>query len=223
MATKAKVSLGFIRYTIPQKVVFGQTVTEGLTTNSSVFTTPSPTILALGTATDDLDDAAAAAAGGDHAKVQIMYEKEAAWDNLYRQSAAYVNGIANGNEATILLSGFKSTKTERTPAQLPGAFVNFKAKPGNTPGSIAVECKAMKGVKSYVFIVGLAGSSGQIQIINGQIVANNFSGMFSLLVSNKRKVVFEGLPSRTDVTVIGYAVNTAGSGPLCDPADVLVP
>lgn len=223
MAKKAKVSLSFAKYTIPQKVVFGQTVTEGLTANSSIFTTPNPTVLALGGATDDLDDAAAAAASGDHAKVQIMYEKEAIWDNLYRQSAAYVNGIANGNEANILLSGFKSTKTEKTPAQLPGAFENFKVKAGDMPGTLKVECKAMKGVKSYVFIAGYFGNSPQFQFINGQIVANNFNGFFTMLVTTKRKVVLEGLPSRSDISVVGFAVNAAGSGPLCDPVDMLVP
>lgn len=223
MARKAKVSLGFIRYTIPQKVVFGQTVTEGLTENSSIFTTPNPTVLALQGATDNLDDAAAAAAGGDHAKVQLMYEKEALWDEAYRKSAAYVNGIANGNEATILLSGFKSTKTENAPAQLPGVFVNFKAKPGSTPGSITVECKAMKGIKNFVFFIINTNSPVNVQLINGQIQFNVLNGFFAFKVSTQRKVIFEGLPPRTDVSVVGYAVNAAGSGPLCDPFEVVVP
>jgi hypothetical protein len=223
MARKAKVSLGFTRYTIPQKVVFGQTVTDKLTENSSIFTTPNPTVVALIGATNDLDAAAAAAASGDHAKVQIMYEKEANWDEAYRKSAAYVNTIANGNEATILLSGFKSTKTEPGQVQLPGAFENFKVKAGKTPGSIAVECKAMKGVKSFVFLVINTNTPINVQLINGQIQFTNLNGFFAFKVSTKRKVTFEGLVPRNDVTVVGYAVNAAGSGPLCDPAEVLVP
>lgn len=215
-------SLGFTRYTIPQKVVFGQTVTEGLTNNSTIFTTPNPAVVTLEDATNDLDDTAAAAAGGDHAKVQLMYQQEAVWDNLYRQSAAYVNGIANGNEANILLSGFKTTKTEPATTQVPGVLENFKAKAGIVPGTVEIECKAVKGVKSYVFIAGIKGNNGELEVINGQLMAIDFNGTFAFLVSGQRKVTLVGLPSRTDVNVTGYAVNSAGSGPLCDQMSVLV-
>ena len=223
MARKAKVSLAFVRYTIPQKLVFGVAVQGGLTDNSTIFTTPDPTVVQLQTATDELDAAAAAAESGDHAKVQLMYQKEADWDDLFRSSAAYVNKVAAGNEATILLSGFKATKTEPEPLQKPGPLANLKVTAGNLPGSINVECAPMKNVRSFVFFIGQNNNDPGIQIINNQVVIPNYNGLFAFMATAQRKVTFEGLPQRNDVVVVGYAVNTAGAGPLSDPIDVLVP
>lgn len=109
------VSLGFAQLTDAQLADFAIGVVNGLTANAATFASPPVTPAALTTATTAFQNALAAAGGGGVAQTAA---KDAAHDallNLLRQEANYVQGVAGGDEPTILSSGFQAAAVGHSP------------------------------------------------------------------------------------------------------------
>src|SRR3990172_3419705 len=126
---KVKVLLSFKALSVPKKIVFGRNVIEEMTGNAN-FVTPNPTIAVLTQTTDDLETAESAALGGGEEQTAIMHQKEKIWDDTFELEAKYVDGIANGDEAIILSSGFNHSKQPQ-PHGIPDAPENVKIKSGD--------------------------------------------------------------------------------------------
>jgi len=209
MTKKPAVSLEFKNLSIPQEIIFGQKVINDLTANAATFATPDVPIATLQTRNDDLQTAANEAAGGDHAKVQAMYAADRDWDTAFGAEADYVDRIANGAEATILLSGYKATKSETVPASIPAAPDVTVSKVNAAPGSVHVEVKFQQGTRTYIYFF----SSTNAPIV---LAENEFSftvnpAVVSFITDNHRKVDFNNLPSGANLFLSVAAQNNAGT------------
>lgn len=221
MTRPSEASLEFLQESIASKLATGDDVIAGLTAQASLFPSPDVIPAALQDLQDDLRAKATAAAGGDHAAIQVMYLSEKTWDAGFKKDALYVSKIANGAEAIVLLSGFKSTKTETHPNVRPAALEGMHTK-STAPGHINVECLPVHHAGSFTFIVYLKGSAFAHAVVNDQLVISNPAGLLSVKTDTHRKTGFESITPRVDVSVIGFAVNSAGMGPVTQFPDVFV-
>lgn len=142
---RLKVLLDFIKLSVVEKINFYNNVIDKMTNNPK-FTTPDVPLADLRTKVDQFEAAQLEAIdGGRVAKVK-MRQIELEADELFRKQADYVNRIANGDEATILSSGFHCSK-EPAPRQVP----EFSVKEGEKPGTVIVKRQAFPGAKSYIW------------------------------------------------------------------------
>lgn len=215
MERTPSVSLEFKRLSIPEKAVFGQNVFDQMTENAATFPTPDVALATLQSKNDTLSDTAEAAEGGDHAKVAAMHNAEKDWDTTFDTEAYYVDRIANGDEATILLSGFHATKSETSPATIPVVPEVKEPKVNPLPGSIHVEVEYEKGVKNLLYFVSTTNTPVNLD-------GNKFSmaqnpDVIAFVTDNHRKVDINDLTSGTTLYVSVAAQNTAGIGAPSSP------
>ena len=215
MERTPSVSLAFKKLSIPEKGVFGQSVADGLTANAVIYITPDVPIATLQSTNDTLLDTANAAESGDHAKVAAMHAAEKLWDTTFETEAHYVDRIANGDEATILLSGFQATKSETTPATIPGVPEVKEPKVNPIHGSIHVEVEYNQGVKNYLYFVST--SNTQVNLDGHKFTVAQNPDVIAFVTDSHRKVDINDLPSGTELFLSVAAQNTAGIGAPSSP------
>ncbi len=215
MIRTPSVSLLFKQLTIPEKVIFGQNVHDQITLNAAIFVTPDVDLVTLQTLNDTLSNTADSAEGGGHANVAAMHEAERDWDTSFDTEAHYVDRIANGNETIILKSGFHATKSETTPASIPGVPDVKEPKVNPLPGSIHVEVEHQQGVKHYLYFVST--SNTPINLENNEFSLAQNPDVVGFISDNHRKVDFNNLSSGTTLYLSVFAQNTAGTGAPSSP------
>ena len=109
----AKVLLGFIKYSIAEKLPFYRNIVAKFISNP-VFASSDITPAELTTALDNFEASIGAARDGGHTPIAIMHDNEHAVDKLFRNAAHYVDKIADGNETIILSSGFLASNQPKT-------------------------------------------------------------------------------------------------------------
>jgi len=124
---KVLVKLGLARKTVAAKLEFGNTVHAAMTDNDN-FTSPSPTLAELKTATDNLETEKNKAELGSHEAVQKMYEREFEFDAVMTNMGKYVETTANNNAAVILSAGMQIRNTPKG-TKVPGQVVAVVATP----------------------------------------------------------------------------------------------
>lgn len=144
---KFVVKLNLNRKSVLMKIEFGRQVETAMTGNPN-FTTPSPTLPIIKTATDDLEAAYNAAQGAGPLQTALMYEKEAEWDVLMTALGNYVDNIAKGSD-TIILSAAMETKRQSTPVGVPARVINVTAT-SVLSGELLVKWKPVYGAKAYL-------------------------------------------------------------------------
>ena len=142
---KTVVVLDFIRIPVPEKFGRGLNVTESMTGNPN-FPSPDVPLADLTEATTLLETSYVAGLSGDRQKKAVMHRAEAAWNQLMRDQAKYVDRIAKGDRAIILSAGFNVSK-QPDPRKRP----EFSVVRGEKPGSVILHCKAMQEAYSYVW------------------------------------------------------------------------
>lgn len=210
MNRTSSVSHDFKNLAIPEKIVFGNNVTSMMTTNAAKFTNPDVPITALGVAVTTLSGSAQAAEGGDHQKVVAMHVAEKKLEMLLETQANYVDRIANGDVATILLSGFKATASQTQPAVKPGVVTGIKITSSQQPGAIHVESDANNSVWAYLYLV--ATTANAIALDGNQFNLQKNPAVISFITDTHRKIDFTGLPSGQSLFLTIIALNTAGVG-----------
>ena len=186
-----------------------------MTANAVTFPTPDVALATLQTTNDTLSDTANAAESGDHAKVAAMHAAEKDWDTTFETEAHYVDRIANGDEATILLSGFQATKSETTPATIPGVPEVKEPKVNPIHGSIHVEVEYNQGVKNYLYFVST--SNTQVNLDGHKFTVAQNPDVIAFVTDSHRKVDINDLPSGTELYLSVAAQNTAGIGAPSSP------
>jgi len=210
------VSMDFKKITIADKIVFGNNVVVALAANVPTFAVPDVPLATLTALTTTLSNAAQAAAGGDHQKIATMHAAEKTWETTFGTEAKYVDRIANGTQATILLAGFVATSSQTTIAAVPAiAHISKGVANATMPGSIHVEVDFDATAKNYLCIVS---STNAPIVLNGNqfILANNPT-VIAFISDSHRKFDFSGLPSRADVFVSVVAQNSTGSAAPSSP------
>ena len=213
MIRKPSVSMEFKRLSIPEQIVFGQNVHDQMLANAAIFVTPDVPLATLLSVNDDMAAKAEAAESGDHAKVAAMHAADKVWDTTFGTQAEYVDRIANGDEATILLSGFQATKSETTPASIPNAPVVTEIKVNSLPGSVHVEVEYQQGVKNYLYF--FLSTDSPVNLENNEFSLAQNPSLVGFISDSHRKVDFDNLTSGATLYLSVAAQNTAG---ISDPS-----
>lgn len=142
-----KVSISFNPYTDVNFGKKGQFIVTSLTGNTS-FTKLVPALPDVKTAVTKYTDALALAGNKDRVAIAEKNKSRIELEGMLRQLGLSVMAQANGDEKTLVTSGFTLTKT-REPRYItnPG---NVMLSNGITSGTMVSAVKAVKGGKSYV-------------------------------------------------------------------------
>jgi hypothetical protein len=118
-------------------------------TGNDKFPAPKPPLLEIKTATDELEKAYSLAQTGGKQQTAEMYQKEAVLDNLLTLLVAYVESIADGNDAIILSAGM-DIQSEKTIALLPDPPENLKVVNGAISNSLTLTWDNTKFARVYI-------------------------------------------------------------------------
>ncbi|HVU27042.1 MAG TPA: fibronectin type III domain-containing protein [Verrucomicrobiae bacterium] len=112
-----RVSLAFTNLPDSGLDEFASNIVASLTGNAS-FPTPLIPLTDITAAQSAFHNAIVAAAGGGAQFTAAKNEARVALENLLRQEAAYVQGVAGQNLSVLLSSGFEAASTNRTQSPL---------------------------------------------------------------------------------------------------------
>ena len=142
---KVRALLDFIRFSIPVKIAFYYNVIAKLT-GSSLFPSPDVSLTEVKAAIDALEASHLASKDGSHTAISAMYDAEENADYMFRLLVAYVNRVANGDETTILSSGFHVSK-QPTSIQKPLLSVVD----GDNSGCVYLVARAIEKAGAYIW------------------------------------------------------------------------
>ncbi len=142
---KSKVLYDFVMFAAAFLIEFARNTVTMMTGNPA-FTTPYVVLAQITAAANDLETKFKAALNGDKALKATMRIALNTLISLLKKQAAYVNLIADGNDAVILSSGFHSTSKPDSKL-LP----EFDVIHGRNSGEAIARHKAAKGAKSYLW------------------------------------------------------------------------
>jgi len=201
---KFVVALGLGKLSTPQKIELGNTVVLAMTGNAN-FTTPSPPLAEITTATGDLETAYNnfQSAGGGTSLSAIVREKEEIFDEKLTALGNYVDGIAKGSETIILSAGMK-TKKQSAPIGIPAMVENLNAKSGEQTGKIELRWSPVKGARTYIVHMSDDVNNPASYRIMGYPTASNF--------------IAENLEAGKEFWFRIEAIGSAGVGHASDPA-----
>ena len=148
----AKITLGLSELTPEQKVTFTEERITSLTNNVTTFPAPNPPVLALTTAKNNLDTRLKAIAQQESlldAERAYAATEEAELDALLQQEANYVENIAKGEAAIILLSGFPLAQEPAPIGQL-SPPQNLLGIATDIEGQTKLKWNLVRGAKSYI-------------------------------------------------------------------------
>ncbi len=149
---KLKVLTSFTRLPIVDKASFCRNVVVKMT-NNILFGAPDVPLEEASAALDALDAAILAAKDCAHTAISIRNDCEKVVDAKFILLAKYVDRIANGNETTILSSGFNGSKQPSTPTK-----EEFAVNDGDFPGSIITKSWLIAHNGSYRWEIRLLGA-----------------------------------------------------------------
>ena len=121
---------------IDKLIVLGNKVISGLSANAATFPLPNPAVALLTTEVSSLETLAGLAKGNTQKK-QARDQQAAKVFGMLKTETNYVNGIAKGDRAVILLSGFDASN-EPTPQHIPDAPVIKRIENGSSPHSAKI-------------------------------------------------------------------------------------
>lgn len=215
MTRTPNVSYDFKRLTIPKKIVFGNNVSEKIATNIATFANPDVPTNLLDNKVKTLADAAKEAKSGDHQKVVAMHDAEKALETTLETEADYVDRIANGDTATILLAGFNATASQTQPAAKPGVVTGIKITVSQMQGAIHVESDPNKNIWAYLYFVSTTPNA--IVFDGNQFSMQKNPAVISFITDTHRKVDFTNLPGGQPLYLTVIAMNAVGMGDYAAP------
>ena len=183
-----KVLLDFIILTLSEKVTFYRNIIAALT-NNILFSDLDPSLEDAKTAVDALELSILNAADGSHTAKALMHAQEEATDKTYRKLAAAVDRIADGNEASILSSGFHASKQVAARQK-----DTLTVKAGKNSGTADLAGKAHDKGKAYIWQSAeepLPGNE-EVWIIIGHSTSASFS-VSNLIVGKRYRFRFAAI------------------------------
>ncbi len=145
----SRLKIDFDKKPVPQQVAESRDKQTKITGNLN-YLTPTPTMAALKTATDALENAYNAALNRYKEKKALMRIARKELKGLIVELADYIQITSGGDETKILSSGF-GVRKQRTPATVPDVPVNVKVSATEFDHALDISSKLVKGAKSYVF------------------------------------------------------------------------
>jgi hypothetical protein len=145
---KTFIAVLHLKYKEPLKVYqLGGRVITSLTANKTTYATPDPTVALLTTENNKLDTLIKSKDGSKQ-KNQAIEDQTVVVYNLLKTLVAYVNKIANGDRATILLSGFDSND-EASEHDMPGKVIVKRIEDGSTVNSAKIYIEPLEYADRY--------------------------------------------------------------------------
>ncbi len=184
----AKVLLDFIILTLSEKVTFYRNIIAALT-NNILFSNLDPSLEDAKAAVDALELSILNAADGSHTAKALMHAQEEATDKTYRKLAAAVDRIADGNEASILSSGFHASKQVAARQK-----DTLTVKAGKNSGTADLAGKAHDKGKAYIWQSAeepLPGNE-EVWIIIGHSTSASFT-VYNLIVGKRYRFRFAAI------------------------------
>ena len=224
MTLKLHVNHDFLHLDADAQFSFGEAVVADITTNAGDFPNLPHTVVVLGTANTLLHTTRLAyVANGEGSKGDFI-NAEYDWKVKFTHTAVYVDFQANGNQAIIDNSGYKSTAVISSPNQHLGALVDFKSH-GNPifgAGVVISSVDEHPDMRAYLFTLinegaTLAVVGNQITVSMGGVVVCSF------IVNTKSSANFVGMASLTKMSAQATGFNTAGLGDFSSAISVSVP
>lgn len=220
---KIHVSHDFNRLNANDAFTFGKIVIAELTTYAAAFPNlpiPQADLIVTNNA---LNTTYLAYQQGGDSKKGAYQDAFSTWRIQFSKTADYVDLIADGDEAVINQSGFKSTKSERVPSSKIDRLLNLDAVGIRPSGIVHVTADAIDqaGNKGYLYMLSdksleIKQNGEQIEVIkDGNVIVTIYAG-------TTKMHDFNNLSSMSKLKVHGLGFNAAGMGLLTDTVDVIV-
>jgi hypothetical protein len=137
-----KAIIDFSGYTAAELGPVAHTIHDKMTANAATFTTPTVTMATLQTQITNYDAKLIARASNAKADIVAFNDARDTLETSLGVLGNYVNGIAKGDPAIVVLSGFPSYDTARTPdLSPPAAPQNLRLVQGDVSGSMVARYK----------------------------------------------------------------------------------
>lgn len=201
---KNTVVLDFLKFSVPNKIVFARTIVSKMSL-LALFITPDVAYVIVTEAINKLEGYYMSSRGGDHEQVALMHQAEEELDKVLRKLGLNVDRVADGDEAIILSTGFHLAK-QPAPSERP----EFTAEAGDTPASVWLKRKAVTGASSYVW-----------QYFIGSEVPTDDKWLFAGSTTQASFLMTE-LPLGAKVWFRVAAVTSAGMQPFTDSVNRFV-
>lgn len=206
----AKTKLSFRGLSIPEKVARGREIIKALTGNAH-FSSPQPTLTAITTTIDALEDAnQTAQAARQEAKTRTIQQnqKEDNFDQAFKRLAAYVESVSGDDEELITSAGFDLRSPATVSADLP-APQGLTATAGDHDGEIDLHWDRVNGARSYL-----------IQRSTDPTAADSWQ---QVAVSTRSSVTIEGLTSGTKYWFRVASIGSQGQSGWSNPVARIAP
>jgi hypothetical protein len=177
-------------FTVSKNFALGKYSDEALVTKSQVihdsmdgnthYTDPEPTLSDLQTAITGFQQSIVKSKDGSKEETADKNAKRQLLVNLLQRLSYYVQITSNGDEATILSSGFDVNKQAGTVGVLPKPE-NFKVMVGDNKGTVELSCDAVANARFYEY-----------QYTKLPLTATS---IWTMRTATKRKLLIEGLTS----------------------------
>ena len=201
---KFVVKLSLAKLDVPAKIALGDHIVDSITGNAA-FATPSPTLAAAQTATDDLRQAYDDSLGGSDLSKAVLAAAEEAFDQLFTAMGHYVDNVAQGDQAIIVSAGME-TRRINTPVGPMPQVTNLKVVGGALSGSVRLRWKGIYGRLIYHVYMKADGQTDD---------------QYALVSSNGRvETIVSGLEPGALYWFKVEAVGSAGVGPASTAAAV---
>jgi len=193
-------------------------VATGIYTNATTFSSPPITEAEFTHIQADFNTAAADYATYGAVKKTAFTNCQKKLTSIMDLLASYVDGIANGDESIIILSGF--TPTSSMPqSNIPlNRIDTFMLKRTNSIGEISVEIPSIKGHGSisYYCICSEGAPIDNLAIVNGQLTLDSITNKVRYDFYKTRKKVFKALTHGVTYYFYVFASNTVSVAPISD-------
>ena len=198
---------------------FAMSIVTGITTNAGTF--PNPPIGQAKFTADATDYQAKYGAyntGGGAQKGPFLAAKTVIMDDI-DLTADYVDEIADGNEAIIIMAGFTPTSTTLTSSIVPATPTGVELS-HDAPGAFSVKCGALEHVLYYVCIATEHPlPPGAYQ--NGALNTSSLTGLVVVDMNKSRVKIMSGFTPATVYYFYFFAANAAGTSNLSVVASMM--
>jgi hypothetical protein len=143
-----KITSDYVYMSDPGLLLKANTILTSMTGNTN-FDTPIPSLASVSGTIEDYSTALVAAQMRDKTKVAAKNEKRLELVETLRALGNYVTQVAEGDEATLVSSGFTLAKSGQ-PSPPIGNPQDLRVENGLNPGEIETSVKAVKGARSYI-------------------------------------------------------------------------
>ena len=160
-----------------QLVTNTQTILQTLADNVATYAKPSPTLAVVTTALNKFITAIGAAADGGTALTLAKNAARAELVALLRLLASYVQIVCAGSMENLLLSGFPTQKSSRTPIGVLPAPSNVTVNLGVRTGELDGKTSPILGAAIYNWRLTAVGQSAPVQEVQTTAASNTFADL----------------------------------------------